>query len=54
MIQTCDLLPGEDTTHRLLDICMALNKRIDDLEADATRERLRSQRTATSPNEIES
>jgi hypothetical protein len=45
LIQTCDLLPSEDTTRRLLDICMALNKRIDDIEADITRERLRNQRT---------
>jgi len=35
----------EDTTRRLLDICADLNRRVDDLEADATRERLRKQRS---------
>ena len=44
MIQTCDLLPSEDTTRRLLDICMALNKRLDTIEADAKREELRAKR----------
>lgn len=34
MIQTCDLLPSEDTTGRLLDICLALNQRINDLELE--------------------
>lgn len=34
MIQTCDLLPGEDTTGRLLDICLALNQRINSLELE--------------------
>lgn len=39
MIQTCDLLPSEDVTRRLLDICAELNKRVASLEAKiATKE----------------
>ena len=34
MIHTCDLLPSEDTTDRLLDICLALNQRINGLELE--------------------
>ena len=46
MIQTCDPRPSEDTIRRLLTICAAISDRIDDLEADATRERLRARRAA--------
>lgn len=31
MIQTCDLIPSEDTTRRILEICESLNARIDQL-----------------------
>ena len=34
MIHTCDLLPSEDTTDQLLDICLALNQRINGLEME--------------------
>lgn len=37
LIQTCDLIPGEDTTRRLLDICALLDKRIERLEAARTK-----------------
>lgn len=32
MIMTCDCQPGEHTIRRLLDICEAMNKRINILE----------------------
>lgn len=34
MIQTCDLLPSEDVTRRLLEILDALNQRMDTIETD--------------------
>ena len=43
-IQTCDLLPSEDTTRRLLEICLELNRRVEDLEAEATLERILSKK----------
>lgn len=47
MIQTFNLgASPELMASRILDILTAMNRRMDDLEADATRERLRSQRTA--------
>ena len=45
MIQTCELLPTEDTTRRLLDICGRLNERIKNLEADVERLELQGKRT---------
>jgi len=31
-VQTCDLVPGEDTTRRLLKLCMMLEERIAAIE----------------------
>ena len=33
MIESCDLLPTEDTNRTLLEICSALNKKVKELEA---------------------
>lgn len=39
LIGTCELVPCEDVTGRLLEICSALNQRVDTLKAELLQEK---------------